>query len=59
MKSLEEISILGDKLEKEVLENISGGKKVPNYSNTWWYKTLDGIGKVAEAGSDLWHIKFG
>lgn len=59
MKSLEEISILGDKLEKEVLENISGGKKVLNYSNTWWYKTLDGIGKVAEAGSDLWHIKFG
>lgn len=58
MNNLKTISCIDLKIADENIKLVNGGKKVPNYSNTWWYKGLDSMGKIAESGSDLWQIKY-
>ncbi|MCJ1968872.1 bacteriocin [Pseudolactococcus carnosus] len=57
MNSLKQISQLGSELSTEELSSIIGGKS-NNYSNTWWYKSLDTLGKFAEGSAGLWHLKY-
>ncbi|NVY96540.1 bacteriocin [Lactobacillus sp. DCY120] len=55
MSSLEQISKLNNEVSEQTLASVSGGR---GYSNKWWYKFLNGMGQVAEAGSGLWHIRY-
>lgn len=53
MKNLDKISNLGVEMSEKDLQHIEGGKKKPG-----WWKFLNGIGKLAEAGSSLWQIGY-
>lgn len=50
MESLKKIDKIGNELTDDKLSQVTGGK------HPWWWNGLEGLGKIAESGSGLWHL---